>query len=81
MLILVETVDRVKDLVAKEQKNLPTKININYSGDEAINIKNMLGDLQNTVIFSILLVASVVILFLGIRSESAMPGLAVPGSF
>ena len=77
---IVETVDQVKDLVAKEQKNLPTKINITYSGDESINIKNMLGDLQNNVIFSILLVMSVVILFLGIRS-SLLVGLAVPGSF
>jgi len=40
----------------------------------------MLGDLQNNVIFSILLVMSVVILFLGIRS-SLLVGLAVPGSF
>ena len=77
---IVETVDQVKELVAKEQKNLPTKINITYSGDESINIKNMLGDLQNNVIFSILLVMSVVILFLGIRS-SLLVGLAVPGSF
>ena len=77
---IVETVDQVKDLVAEEQKNLPSKIKITFSGDESINIKNMLGDLQNNVIFSILLVMSVVILFLGIRS-SLLVGLAVPGSF
>ena len=40
----------------------------------------MLGDLQNNVIFSIILVMSVVVIFLGIRS-SLLVGLAVPGSF
>ena len=77
---IVETVNQVKELVSEEQKSLPSKINITYSGDESINIKNMLGDLQNNVIFSILLVMSVVIIFLGIRS-SLLVGLAVPGSF
>ena len=77
---IVETVNQVRDLVAEEQKSLPSKINITFSGDESINIKNMLGDLQNNVIFSILLVMSVVIIFLGIRS-SLLVGLAVPGSF
>ena len=77
---IVETVNQVRELVAEEQKSLPSKINITFSGDESINIKNMLGDLQNNVIFSILLVMSVVIIFLGIRS-SLLVGLAVPGSF
>ncbi len=77
---IVETVDQVKDLVEREQNTLPSKINITFSGDESVNIKNMLGDLQNNVIFSILLVMGVVILFLGIRS-SLLVGLAVPGSF
>jgi multidrug efflux pump len=77
---IVETVNQVRALVAEEQKSLPSKINITFSGDESINIKNMLGDLQNNVIFSILLVMSVVIIFLGIRS-SLLVGLAVPGSF
>jgi multidrug efflux pump len=61
---IVETVNQVKELVSEEQKSLPSKIKITYSGDESINIKNMLGDLQNNVIFSILLVMSVVVIFL-----------------
>ena len=77
---IVETVNQVKEIVEIEQKTLPSKIKITFSGDESVNIKKMLGDLQNNVIFSILLVMSVVILFLGIRS-SLLVGLAVPGSF
>ena len=77
---IVETVNQVKEIVESEQKTLPSKIKITFSGDESVNIKKMLGDLQNNVIFSILLVMSVVILFLGIRS-SLLVGLAVPGSF
>ena len=77
---IVETVQQVRDLVEAEKASLPSKINITYSGDESTKIKNMLRDLQNNVIFSILLVMSVVILFLGLRS-SLLVGLAVPGSF
>ena len=77
---IVETVQQVKELVEAEKSSLPSKINITYSGDESTKIKKMLRDLQNNVIFSILLVMSVVILFLGVRS-SLLVGLSVPGSF
>ena len=77
---IVETVQQVKEIVEAEKSSLPSKINITYSGDESTKIKKMLRDLQNNVIFSILLVMSVVILFLGVRS-SLLVGLAVPGSF
>ncbi|MAV82959.1 MAG: MFS transporter [Pelagibacteraceae bacterium] len=77
---IVDTVNQVKDIVEEEKLKLPSNINITYSGDDSVNIKGMLNDLQNNVIFSILLVMSVVILFLGVRS-SLLVGLAVPGSF
>ena len=77
---IVDTVNEVKIIVEEEKLKLPSKINISYSGDDSVDIKNMLGDLQNNVIFSIILVMSVVVLFLGIRS-SLLVGLAIPGSF
>jgi multidrug efflux pump len=77
---IVDTVNQVKTIVEEEKLKLPSKININYSGDDSVGIKNMLGDLQNNVIFSIILVMSVVVLFLGIRS-SLLVGLAIPSSF
>ena len=77
---IVDTVNQVKTIVEEEKLKLPSKININYSGDDSVGIKNMLGDLQNNVIFSIILVMSVVVIFLGIRS-SLLVGLAIPSSF
>ena len=77
---IVDTVNQVKTIVEEEKLKLPSKININYSGDDSVGIKNMLGDLQNNVIFSIILVMGVVVLFLGIRS-SLLVGLAIPSSF
>ncbi|MDA1284709.1 MAG: efflux RND transporter permease subunit, partial [Proteobacteria bacterium] len=77
---IVDTVNQVKIIVEQEKLKLPSKINITYSGDDSIDIKNMLGDLQNNVIFSIILVMSVVVLFLGVRS-SLLVGLAIPSSF
>ena len=77
---IVDTVKQIKIIVEEEKLKLPSKIKINYSGDDSVDIKNMLGDLQNNVIFSIILVMSVVVLFLGIRS-SLLVGLAIPSSF
>ena len=49
---IVDTVKQIKIIVEEEKLKLPSKIKINYSGDDSVDIKNMLGDLQNNVISS-----------------------------
>ena len=81
---IIDTVAKVRALVAEEQKNWPEalkqSIDVAFSNDRSGEIKDMLGDLQNNVIAAILLVMIVVVWALGVRS-AALVGIAIPGSF
>lgn len=77
---IISTVDKVKKLIATQQVFWPKHVQVNYTGDESVNVKNMLNDLQNNVISAVLLVVIVIIASLGMRSASLV-GLSIPGSF
>ncbi len=81
---IIETVNKVRALVAVEQAKWPSvlkdAINIRFNADKSKQIKIMLSDLQNNVFTAILLVMIVVVWTLGLRS-AGLVGLAIPGSF
>ena len=76
---IIDTVEAVKAMVAKEVEYWPTGINITYSQDTSTDIREMLADLQNNVIFGILLVMIVVIAIMGLRTASLV-AIAIPAS-
>ena len=77
---LIETVEKVKAVISDLQKNWPQHIQVSYAQDKSHNIRDMLKELQNSIILAILLVMAVIIFSLGWRS-ALLVGLAVPGSF
>ncbi|MCR4283061.1 MAG: efflux RND transporter permease subunit, partial [Bauldia sp.] len=77
---LINTVDEVKKVVAGLQKGWPESVNVQFIGDQSKFIKSMLGDLQNSVITAILLVAVVILFVLGGRA-SIFIGIALPFAF
>src|SRR5262245_8657933 len=77
---LIETVDAVKRVLAQLQKTWPASDHITYTQDKSKIIRQMLGDLQNSVITGVLLVAIVILFALGIRA-SLFIGIAIPASF
>ncbi len=77
---VIETVDAVKEVVNRTAQTWPKGVEFSYSGDESKQIRTMLYDLQNSVIFSILLVMIVVLTALGLRSATLV-STAIPGSF
>lgn len=77
---IIQTVDAIKEIVAQEQINWPTGLNVAFVQDKSKDIKQMLGDLENNVVSAILLVVLVIIAFLGIRS-SILVAISIPGSF
>jgi len=80
---LIETVNKVKALVEKARANplgWPQQIVVDYVGDQSIEIKNTLTDLQNNVFSAVLLVVIVIIAALGSRT-ALLVGLAIPGAF
>ncbi len=77
---LIETVEKVKAIVKENRSKWPRQIQVNYVGDQSIEIKNTLTDLQNNVFSAVLLVVIVIIAALGGRT-ALLVGLAIPGAF
>ncbi|MCG8510993.1 MAG: efflux RND transporter permease subunit, partial [Rhodospirillales bacterium] len=81
---IIETIEAVRRVVAEEHAAWPDSIreniDVSFAQDKSVDIRDMLKDLQNSVIIAVLLVMIVVLGALGVRS-SGLVGIAVPGSF
>jgi multidrug efflux pump len=79
---IIATVDGVKALVeeARQSPIFPNSIIVTYTGDQTKNVKSMLSDLQNNVSSAVILVAIVIVAFLGVRT-AILVGVSIPGSF
>src|SRR5436309_10812229 len=77
---LIETVDAVKYVVEQLQKTWPQSVHVTFTQDKSKIIRQMLGDLQNSVATGVLLVAIVILFALGFRA-SLFIGIAIPASF
>src|SRR5436190_1167069 len=77
---LIETVDGVKLVVEKLKQQWPEGLQVTYTQDKSKLIRQMLADLQNSVITGVLLVAIIILFALGFRA-SLFIGIAIPASF
>ncbi|WP_127901012.1 efflux RND transporter permease subunit [Solirhodobacter olei] len=77
---LIETVDAVKAVTAAFEKQLPKGAVVSYSQDKSTNIRQLLSDLQNSVLTAVILVFIVILFSLSARA-SLLIGLAIPASF
>src|SRR5690349_11907985 len=77
---LIETVDGVKAVVEQMKKQWPEGLQVSYTQDKSKVIRQMLADLQNSVITGVLLVTIIILFALGFRA-SLFIGIAIPASF
>ncbi|WP_316977653.1 efflux RND transporter permease subunit [Shumkonia mesophila] len=81
---IIETIEAVRRIVAEQRDAWPDAlrraVGVSFAQDQSEEIRDMLRDLQNSVIFAVALVMIVIVVALGVRS-SALVGVAVPGSF
>src|SRR5947208_3322945 len=77
---LIETVDGVKYVVEQLKKQWPEGLQVSYTQDKSKLIRQMLADLQNSVVTGVLLVAVIILFALGFRA-SMFIGIAIPASF
>ncbi len=77
---LIDTVDGVKVAIATLEKGWPQTVKVQFLQDQSKFIKDMLTDLQNSVITAVLLVVVIILFFLGGRA-SIFIGIAIPFSF
>jgi multidrug efflux pump len=77
---IIGTIDNVMALLAAEQAYWPDGIEVVASRDKSEDVKQMLSNLQNSVISAVLLVFIIIVGILGIRA-AGLVGVAIPGSF
>jgi multidrug efflux pump len=77
---LIATVDQVKLVTEALQKQMPPGVVVSFSQDKSTTIRQLLSDLQNSVLTAVILVFIVILYALSVRS-SILIGLAIPSSF
>ena len=77
---IIDTVDKTKVVVEEERVRFADEVQITYSQDHSVIVRDRLGDLQNNVISAVLLVMIVVLGALGLRAATLV-GVTIPGSF
>jgi multidrug efflux pump len=77
---LIETVDAVKAITGAFQPLLPPGTQVSFSQDKSKDIRQLLADLQNSVLTAVILVFIVILYALSGRA-SILIGLAIPASF
>ena len=77
---LIETVDQAKAVTEEFKKLLPEGTEVSFSQDKSKDIRQLLFDLQNSVLAAVILVFIVILYALSMRA-SVLIGLAIPASF
>ncbi|GHD98060.1 acriflavin resistance protein [Defluviimonas sp. 20V17] len=77
---LIQTVDAVKAVTEAATPLLPKGTVVTFSQDKSDNIRQLLSDLQNSVLTAVILVFIVILFALSGRA-SLLIGLAIPASF
>jgi len=77
---IINTVEKVKKLINEERLRWPNQVIVDYIGDQSVDVKDTLSDLQNNVLSAVILVVIVIIAALGTRT-AVLVGLAIPGAF
>jgi multidrug efflux pump len=77
---ILDAVNGTKDVISEMQKLLPEGVKVKYTYDGSEQVEDLLEDLENNIISSVLLVALVILVSLGLRT-SILVAFAIPGAF
>ena len=75
---VIETADRVKNLLPQLRATLPQGITVSVLGDRTETVRASVEDVQFTLVLTILLVVAVIYVFLRSLRATIIPGIAVP---
>src|SRR5471030_1311779 len=76
----IEVTDAVRALLPSFEQSLPPSVHLTIRGDRSKNIREAFGDIQWTMLITLLLVVAVIYAFLHSGSATLIPALALPFS-
>jgi multidrug efflux pump subunit AcrB len=76
---IISAIDKIKIIVnqAKLNGQLPENLDVTYTNDQSSKIRSQVSNLENSIIFGMLLVIGVLLFFLGLRN-ALFVGIAIP---
>ncbi|MEM8907302.1 MAG: efflux RND transporter permease subunit, partial [Bacteroidota bacterium] len=75
---LLNASDKIKAVVAEAKRNyLPSDVKVSIFNDQSVQTRNMVTNLENSIISGVILVVLVLLFFLGIRN-ALFVGIAIP---
>jgi multidrug efflux pump len=77
---VIDTVDRVKEVVERHQADMPSRMNVFYSQDQAPFASQQVAELQGNILTALALVMVLVVAAMGFRS-GIIVGIGIPVSF
>ncbi|MBK5937128.1 efflux RND transporter permease subunit [Halorhodospira halophila] len=77
---ILEVVAAARSVVEEAQAEWPDSLEVTYLQDQAKDVAELLGDLENNVITAVLIVALVILAAIGGRA-AMLVGMAIPGAF
>lgn len=75
---VIETVDRVYDILPLLEASVPAQIDVNVILDRTITIRSSLHEVEKTLVIAVILVIAVVYMFLSSARAALIPSVAVP---
>jgi len=76
---IIDLADEVKRILYEQRATMPEGTEITLVGDQSVDIRNMVTELENNIISGLILVVLVLLLFLGFNN-SLFVGVAIPFS-
>lgn len=75
---LIAASDQINEIIADAQRNdLPANLSLTITNDQSDQIRTQVDELQNSIIFGVILVVGVLLFFLGLRN-ALFVGIAIP---
>ena len=75
---IIKAIDQIKKIITSaKEKQIPKNIDITYTNDQSIQIRSQISNLENSIIFGVILVVGVLLFFLGFRN-ALFVGVAIP---
>ena len=76
---IINAIDKLKVEVEDLEKSFPSDMKLTYTNDQSIMIRSQVSNLENSIVFGVILVVFVLLFFLGLRN-ALFVGIAIPFS-
>ena len=76
---IINAIDKLKLEIEKLEKSFPSDMRLTYTNDQSVMIRSQVSNLENSIVFGVVLVVFVLLFFLGLRN-ALFVGIAIPFS-